>query len=508
MSQSKDTIKNQIIDFYNDALFQKLNAYYCKTTLFNILKIERNENRHSAFLAWLLDIKESHGLGEEPLRRFMRLLAKADSRYDSPFVVGSYRVENERVRLEHLVDNNRRIDVYITFDCFEKDENDKCSNRFCIIIENKVYTEENGHQTQLYYDWAKKDKENKGATIIGVFLSPDKDKTCSCQEYIKIDYQELLVQVIEPLLALEMSDEARWIISDYIVNLGQPKKLVDENGDYVIKEDTILAVSMDNTDCFAKLYKKHKNLLNVALFTVCSDKKKDLETVFKSDYEIIKSKTKKNDAELLRSFWEVNKMLLTMVFDAVFEENNTSEDEETTKQYREAVNKLLNLKSSNRNTKKYLVYAKNGDPMNKMVNGKPKPTPFMSVASYYIFKAWLHEHKGANLKEIREAFPVDEFAQHYCGTYQFLVYRKDDIKEAYRLCANNENDYVIAPMDETKDSKKSPKYIIWDFFKNTEQYCLHLSDCDALSVKMWRENQFKELSAKAHEKHGIEVVEQ
>ena len=52
---SNNKIKNDILTFYNNQIFQELKAYYGKTTLFNILKIERNENRHSAFLAWLLD---------------------------------------------------------------------------------------------------------------------------------------------------------------------------------------------------------------------------------------------------------------------------------------------------------------------------------------------------------------------------------------------------------------------------------------------------------------------
>ncbi len=95
-----DTIKSEIIKFYNDPLYQELKAYYGKTTLFNVLKIERNENRHSAFLAWLLDENGSHGLGEEPLKRFMRLLAKMDDRYNEPFLVGNYQVENVEVVTE------------------------------------------------------------------------------------------------------------------------------------------------------------------------------------------------------------------------------------------------------------------------------------------------------------------------------------------------------------------------------------------------------------------------
>ena len=44
-----------ILDFYKLPEFQKLNAYYMQSTVFNVLGIQRSENRHSAFLAWLLN---------------------------------------------------------------------------------------------------------------------------------------------------------------------------------------------------------------------------------------------------------------------------------------------------------------------------------------------------------------------------------------------------------------------------------------------------------------------
>ena len=51
---------------YNDSTYQELKAYYEKTTIFNVLGVERSETRHSAFLCWLLNANASHGLGEEP----------------------------------------------------------------------------------------------------------------------------------------------------------------------------------------------------------------------------------------------------------------------------------------------------------------------------------------------------------------------------------------------------------------------------------------------------------
>ena len=36
--------------------FQELSAFYKQTTLFNVIGAERSENRHSAFLRWLLSL--------------------------------------------------------------------------------------------------------------------------------------------------------------------------------------------------------------------------------------------------------------------------------------------------------------------------------------------------------------------------------------------------------------------------------------------------------------------
>ena len=141
-------IKGQIIEFYNDPLFQQLKAYYGKTTLFNVLKIERNENRHSAFLAWLLDKNGSHGLGDEPLKRFMRLLAKMDDSYNEPFLVGNYHVANVQVITEKpvKVDGQKktgRIDIFIDFDYYVTTEIVSDTGKWQhvhVIVENKVYT--------------------------------------------------------------------------------------------------------------------------------------------------------------------------------------------------------------------------------------------------------------------------------------------------------------------------------------------------------------------------------
>ena len=167
----ENTIKDQIIAFYNDELFQKINAYYGKKTLFNILKIEKNEKRHSAFLAWLLDVKGSHGLGEEPFRRFMRLLSKQDDKYNNPFLYGNYRIANMEVETERPAKikncKTRYVDVDMEFGFTVNKVDEPVFVH--IILENKVYTEEHDEQTDFYRKWAFEEQEISKKNKLGSF---------------------------------------------------------------------------------------------------------------------------------------------------------------------------------------------------------------------------------------------------------------------------------------------------------------------------------------------------
>ena len=98
-----------ILDFYKLPEFQKLNAYYMQSTVFSVLGIQRSENRHSSFLAWLLNPDASHSLKEMPLRKFLALIAaKADDQDKCYF----YQVR------QHLLSGNYRLQV----DCVKTEQ--------------------------------------------------------------------------------------------------------------------------------------------------------------------------------------------------------------------------------------------------------------------------------------------------------------------------------------------------------------------------------------------------
>ena len=98
-----NTFINDVLNLYKTPEYQKLNAYYEQQTVYNMLGVERNENRHSKFIAWLLNPNESHSLKELPLRRFLSLVAALATDKDKCY-------EQEDVRT-HLITGNYRLNV-------------------------------------------------------------------------------------------------------------------------------------------------------------------------------------------------------------------------------------------------------------------------------------------------------------------------------------------------------------------------------------------------------------
>ena len=131
---------------YNNKTYQELKDYYGKTTIFNVLGIERNENRHSSFLRWLLDNRSSHGLGDEPMKKFLRLYALHMLQNENPalnimLMAGNYDLEISEIDTEKPVKkskgDNGRIDIWARITITNKEEGNTVS--LVIILENKIY---------------------------------------------------------------------------------------------------------------------------------------------------------------------------------------------------------------------------------------------------------------------------------------------------------------------------------------------------------------------------------
>jgi len=125
--------------------------------VFSVLGVENAEVRHSAFLAELLNPNGAHSQGAVFLRLFFEMLRK---NFGSQFQweLPGDEIRNFEVTAEAHQGDYGRIDILI-----EKDDK-------CMVIENKIYADDQPRQLGRYYDYAKTKWDAKDVTVIYLTL--------------------------------------------------------------------------------------------------------------------------------------------------------------------------------------------------------------------------------------------------------------------------------------------------------------------------------------------------
>ncbi len=276
--------KNKIIKFYNSKEYIELSSFYSYKNYFEILKVERDENTHSSFIAWLINPNENHGLGDFPLKKFLLLLCWAKTNLKcnknsffsedllNSILSNDIEISNTTITREYGIEDKKRIDILIQ----AKIKIGDIVKIQPIIIENKVNSTENNYindkkQTEIYYDWAEKTfSSNDYFKPLYVFLLPlhdfelknstDLSKKCKCDKYIIINYQALNDYVLEPCMKNKMNDSARTLINNYQRCLS-----------YSEKEICIMATNEDQRKMLRDFWDNNKELLMAALSALGDD---------------------------------------------------------------------------------------------------------------------------------------------------------------------------------------------------------------------------------------------
>lgn len=182
----------------------RLEAILDRFNLFESLGLVRHEIRHSAFLRWLLDPTETHGLGDYWLRQFLRQVIKAGDEVSSNaptlFDLDGWSLGKAEVRKEW-----RNIDLLI----FDEE------HLFVCAIENKVDSGEHSNQLQRYRGIV--EQEFAGYKKAFVFLTKSGDEP-SDDAYIPISYGDL-ASTIETALQrrqTQLNDEIKLFIQQYL----------------------------------------------------------------------------------------------------------------------------------------------------------------------------------------------------------------------------------------------------------------------------------------------------
>ena len=155
----------------NDDL-ERLESLINAFNVFEALGVARQELRHSDFLAFLLDPRQPHGLGDRFLKRFLQR-ALGDSSQAAPITP----VEIELLALDHMVPFRERQNI----DVLLLDE----ERRIAVIIENKVGSAEHSGQLDRYKETIH--RQYPGWRVIPIFLTPD-GASPSNDTYFAIDY--------------------------------------------------------------------------------------------------------------------------------------------------------------------------------------------------------------------------------------------------------------------------------------------------------------------------------
>lgn len=200
---------------------------YCNTGFLEQIDFFRYEDMHTNFLASLLKENNVFGLGTKPLKLFIELLKVKDKNHLEnklkQDLLSNYSVSNVHVIPQFYIKDVGRIDLLIKFNIG--------NNNYNIILENKLFSGESSKdQTKRYKEYLDKvdidinNDDNKNATKIYVFLSLDnnpKTNPISAEdeykdEYIRIDYQELISYVFEPCSYLEVNSLASISVEEYL----------------------------------------------------------------------------------------------------------------------------------------------------------------------------------------------------------------------------------------------------------------------------------------------------
>ena len=120
----------------------------------------------------------------------------------------------------------------------------------------------------------------------------------------------------------------------------------------------------------------------------------------------------------------------------------------------------------------------------------------------------MQANENATLKEIREAFPVEQCAPHYKDTYKYLFYTNDKIRSALE---NNETDKTYFEVRLEEDENITKKYLTWDFYGDGKHF-LHVKNGDkeeeVLSIKYWTKDAFEKHLVEHAKRYGISVEPQ
>jgi hypothetical protein len=243
-----EELKSQYDKLLKNEDFDKLDLGLKNPNIFQILRITKNEIRHSNFLSWLLDPNQSHKLGDIFLKRFLREVFSSDKFGD----IDQVDVEGMDLSKVEIQREWKNIDILIKLE------------NVVVCVENKVLSKEHSNQLRRYKEIIENQFPNHHQTF--VFLTPEGDTSDDESDtYEPISY-EFIVESLDRIISVygeSLNEQVKNYIKDYIT---------------IIKRELMGTDKL--TELSKKIYQNHKELFDFII-----DHKPDVLDGVKSIFE-------------------------------------------------------------------------------------------------------------------------------------------------------------------------------------------------------------------------------
>ena len=228
-SEIKSRLQDLVV--HNPEL-ERLESILDRFNIFEALGAIRQEIRHSDFLAFLLNPRQNHGLGDLFVKRLLQeALAQANSIQPvTPIDLDIWVMDDIEVRREW-----QSIDVLILDGL----------HQLAVIIENKIYSGEHDDQVKRYYQFIK--QHYPGYQILGLYLTPE-GEDAGDSNYIAISYG-LICKLIENIIQTREPTLGR----DVMVLMGHYAEMLRR---YIVGESEIEKLCQ-------QIYRKHQSALDL-----------------------------------------------------------------------------------------------------------------------------------------------------------------------------------------------------------------------------------------------------
>ena len=220
-------------------LDEMLSEWRDEVDIFDVLGLDSSEEFHSTFLAWLLDPKGSHGLGDHFLQGFLAVSG-------APRAIRAGDRPSTTIRREKHValDGGRgRLDIRILNE----------SARFLCAIENKIRDPESGNQLAWYRKVLEHDHPD--CRVHRVFLTPRgvmPDDPEEREHWTAISYTDVL-RLVEGAIAPEgnsANEDVVAFLRQYAITL---------------RRNIVSEVSNDVHALARRIYRKHKQAIDLII---------------------------------------------------------------------------------------------------------------------------------------------------------------------------------------------------------------------------------------------------